>query len=115
MNHSNEIDDKCTTVIIDSPSGPVIKSIKIRPYAKEFIKEMSKHFEVGVWTASTTGYASAVVKLLDPEQKYIEFVMDRRNCLRTAQNLFIKDLRLISNRNIENMILLDNGVYSFAF
>jgi len=76
---------------------------------------MSKHFEIGVWTASTTGYALAVVNLLDPERKYLEFIMDRRNCLKTAQNLFIKDLRLISNRKLENMILIDNGVYSFAF
>jgi len=33
----------------------------------------------------------------------------------TKNGFFIKDLRLIENRNIKNVVLLDNYVHSFAF
>lgn len=33
----------------------------------------------------------------------------------TKNGFFIKDLRLIENRNIKDVVLLDNYVHSFAF
>jgi len=33
----------------------------------------------------------------------------------TKNGFFIKDLRLIENRQIKNVVLLDNYVHSFAF
>lgn len=41
--------------------------------------------------------------------------MFREHCISTKEGLFIKDLRIIKNRNLKNMIIVDNAAYSFAF
>ena len=41
--------------------------VMIRPGAIDFIKTMSKYYEIVVFTASMQGYARPVVEKLDPE------------------------------------------------
>lgn len=76
---------------------------------------MRDHFEIIVFTASISPYAEAVVKELDPESKYISYVLDRSYCLETKNRYHIKDLRIIKNRDLKNMIIVDNLVHSFGF
>ena len=89
--------------------------IKIRPFAKEFLKKMKEHFEILVFTAACTSYAETVVKELDPEKKFISYILDRNFCLETKNGFYIKDLRIIKNRELKNMLLVDNLVHSFGF
>jgi CTD small phosphatase-like protein 2 len=89
--------------------------IKIRPYVKEFLKKMKEHFEILVFTASCSVYAETVVKEIDPDKKYISYILDRNFCLETKNGFFIKDLRIIKNRELKNMIIVDNLVHSFGF
>lgn len=89
--------------------------IKIRPFAKEFLKKMKQHYEIIVFTASTSPYAEAIVKELDPEKKLISYVLDRAFCLETKNGFYIKDLRILKNRDLRNMIIVDNLVHSFGF
>lgn len=89
--------------------------IKIRPYTEEFLKKMKEHFEIIVYTASMGSYAQAVVKELDPHNKYISYVLDRSRCFQTKNGFFIKDLRILKNRDLKNMIIVDNLVHSFGF
>lgn len=89
--------------------------IKIRPFVREFLKRMKEHYEILVFTAACTAYADAVVKELDPEKKYISYIFDRSFCLETKNGFFIKDLRIIKNRDLKNMIIVDNLVHSFGF
>lgn len=42
-------------------------NVMIRPGAIDFIKTMSKYYEIVVFTASMQGYARPVVEKLDPE------------------------------------------------
>lgn len=72
-------------------------------------------FEIVVYTASTQTYASIIVKTLDPNSQYITQILSRGSCLMTKNGFFIKDLRLIENRKLKNVVLLDNYVHSFAF
>jgi len=89
--------------------------IKIRPYVREFLKRMKEHYEILVFTASCSLYAETVVKELDPEKKFISYILDRNFCLETKNGFFIKDLRIIKNRELKNMIIVDNLVHSFGF
>ena len=41
--------------------------------------------------------------------------MYREHCISTKEGVFIKDLRVIKNRSMEDMIIVDNAAYSFAF
>jgi len=89
--------------------------IKIRPFAREFLKKMKEQYEILVFTASTAPYADAIVKELDPEKKLISYVLDRNFCLETKNGFYIKDLRILKNRELKNMIIVDNLVHSFGF
>lgn len=89
--------------------------IKIRPYALEFLKKMRKFYEIIVFTASTTTYAKTIINELDPEAKLVSYILDRGFCLETKNGFFIKDLRIIKNRDLKNIIIVDNLVHSFGF
>ena len=42
-------------------------------------------------------------------------ILSRNFCLETKKGLFIKDLRIIKNRNLQDMVIVDNLSHSFAF
>jgi CTD small phosphatase-like protein 2 len=57
---------------ITFPTGEVIEAgINIRPYAFEILKNLSKNFEIIVFTASHSCYANVVLDYLDPNNEYI--------------------------------------------
>ena len=68
-----------------------------------------------VFTASHKFYADAVLDYLDPNNEYISARFYRDSCFVTHDGVFIKDLRIFSNRNIKDMVIVDNAVYSFGF
>jgi CTD small phosphatase-like protein 2 len=100
---------------IKFPTGEIINAyIKIRPYARECLREVNKDFEVIVFTASHKCYADAVLDYLDPSNDLIHHRLYRENCM-NIQGVFIKDLRILSNRRLEETVLVDNAAYSFAY
>lgn len=99
---------------IKFPTGEKITTgINIRPFARECLKEAGKHFEVIVFTASQQCYADAVLNFLDPKNELIHHRLYRENCIK-AEGVYIKDLRIFRNRRLQDMIIVDNAVYSFA-
>jgi len=76
---------------------------------------MSKIYEIMVFTSAKPEYARAVCSNLDPGRKIIKHILDRTHCMETKNGFFIKDLRVIENRNMKNMILVDNLAHSFGF
>ncbi len=76
---------------------------------------MSKVFELGVFTASVRFYAEQVVRHLDPEGKYIQMILAREHCVEAMQGLFVKDLRIIRNFDLNRIFLVDNCCHSYAF
>lgn len=76
---------------------------------------MSEIFEIIIFTASHSCYANVVLNLLDPMNEYITYRLFRDHCLRTKEGIFIKDLRIIANRDLKNVTIVDNATYSFGF
>ena len=87
--------------------------IFVRNGVNEFLEEVSKHFDVGIFTASVKEYADAVISFLDPENKLIKFRLYRNNCINFNDAFFVKDLRIFGI-DLKNIILIDNSIYSFA-
>jgi Dullard-like phosphatase family protein len=87
--------------------------IFIRPGVQKFLDEVSKYFEVGIFTASIPEYADAAINYLDPENKYIKLRLYRNNCINVGNLFKVKDLRILKNINIKNIVLVDNNMYSF--
>ena len=58
--------------------------IFLRRGAKQFLAEVSKYFEVGIFTASVKEYADAVIDYLDPDKNMIKFILYRNNCINVS-------------------------------
>ena len=68
-----------------------------------------------VFTASHQTYADAILDYLDPNHELIKYRMYRQHCVLTKEGYYVKDLRVIGNRDLKDMVIVDNSVYSFAF
>ena len=89
--------------------------INLRPHLHECLVQCASRYQVGVFTASHREYADSVINLIDPEGILINFRLYREHCFETNDGIFIKDLRVIRNRDLKDVILVDNSVYSFGF
>lgn len=88
--------------------------IFIRPGLNDFLQSVCELYEIFVFTASKKQYAEAVLNFLDPDNKYFKFRFYRENCIAIKNKIYIKDLRIFANRKHENMVILDNSMYSFT-
>ena len=41
--------------------------------------------------------------------------MYRENCVVTDEGIYIKDLRILGNRSLQDSVLVDNAAYSFGY
>jgi Dullard-like phosphatase family protein len=88
--------------------------IFVRPGLQEFLEKASLNFDIFVFTASKKVYADAVLNFLDPESKIFKNRFYRENCIKVGSKVYVKDLRIFNNRKLEDIILVDNSMYSFA-
>ena len=89
--------------------------INVRPYALECLKEASKLFQVVIFTASHQSYADVVLDYLDPNHEFIDYRLYRDSCMETEEGVYIKDLRIIKNKLLKDLVIIDNAVYSFGY
>lgn len=82
---------------------------------KEFLAQMSTVYEIGIFTASASAYARTIINFIDKEKKYISAIFSRENCMETRNGFYIKDLRTIKDRDLKDMLIVDNLVHSFGF
>lgn len=71
-----------------------------------------------IFTASDQLYADSVLSHIDPMRSYFKHRLYRQNCYKMKTengHLYVKDLRIIKNVPLSNMIIIDNSVLSFAF
>ena len=104
--------DKIIEFISDANEN-ISVGIFIRNGVKNFLSEVSKYFDVGIFTASVKEYADAVINFLDPDKKLIKYRLYRNNCILFNEIFSVKDLRIL-NIDLKNVILIDNSMYSFA-
>ncbi|CAD8095979.1 unnamed protein product [Paramecium sonneborni] len=115
--HCNENAQVIGDVIlpITFQNGEIVQaSINIRPYAQKVLQTLSKHFEIIIFTASHSNYANIVIDYLDPKKQWISHRLYRENCIQTPEGAYVKDLRVLGNRKLSNVLLIDNASYSFG-
>ena len=87
----------------------------IRPGTKNFLDYAAQKFELIVFTASDKQYADAIIDYIEKDKKYFKMRLYRDDCLFIEPGLYIKDLRIFSDyKNLEDIIILDNSLFSFA-
>jgi CTD small phosphatase-like protein 2 len=60
-------------------------------------------------------YANAIIDYIDPESKFILGILTRVNCMETKNGFFIKDLRILKDKKMKDVIMVDNLCHSFGF
>lgn len=76
------------------------------------LKNISKYFEIIVFTASHKFYADPILDALDPEGDLFSYRLYREHCIELEKDTFAKDLRIIP-RNISQTVIVDNSPISY--
>jgi len=83
-----------------------------RPYVQEFLENVSKEWEIIVFTASRKMYADWILDSLDPKN-YISHRLYRESC-RDIEGVHVKDLAKLG-RDMSKVVIVDNIPESFVF
>ena len=86
--------------------------VLVRPGAENFIKNMSKYYEIVIFTASLSNYASPLLDILDSDNN-IKYRLYREHCT-FINGIYIKDLKKL-NRDLKDLIIVDNSPLAYAF
>lgn len=78
----------------------VCAGINLRPYVLECLKEAQDLMQIVVFTASHQAYADAILDYLDPDNTLFSYRMYRQHCVQTPEGYYVKDLRVIKNRDL---------------
>lgn len=79
-------------------------SVLKRPFVDEFLKQMSQHYELVIFTASIPQYANLVIDLIDPNH-LVAHRLFREHCV-LYNNLYIKELKYLG-RNLNETMIID--------
>jgi len=98
---------------IDPKKGlKAIAKYIIRPYALSFLQSIFPFYEIILFTASDQSYADSIIDKLDPDKTIIDYRLYRQHCI-TVKNKHIKNLNILTNRNMKDIIIVDNSIVSF--
>ena len=85
--------------------------VQVRPYADYFLNEMSKYFELVIFTAAAEDYADIVLNELD-KNKVINYKLYRKHT-EQINGVFIKDLGKLG-RDLSKTLIVDNNKDNFS-
>ena len=83
----------------------------IRPGLSAFLSELSKVYELVLWTAATREYADYFLKIIDHKNLFNNKILTREHC-QFEGDYAIKDLRLLG-RDLRKTIIVDNLAENF--
>lgn len=96
----------------DDPNTKCDVYVSVRPGVKDFLYQLSSYYEIVFFTASCESYAKPLMNYLD-DKKVVSHKFFRKNCTE-QEGVYIKDLAKLE-KDLRNVVLLDNNIYSYAF
>jgi len=95
------------------PQHPILYYVHKRPHCDDFLRKVSKWYNLVVFTASVQEYADPVIDWLEHERKYFSGRYYRQHC--TFRNgAYIKDLSSVEP-DLSKVMILDNSPLSYIF
>ncbi|KAI4142173.1 MAG: hypothetical protein LQ340_007422 [Diploschistes diacapsis] len=95
------------------PQHPILYYVHKRPHCDDFLKKISKWYNLVVFTASVQEYADPVIDWLEQERQYFSARYYRQHC--TFRNgAYIKDLSSVEP-DLSRVMILDNSPLSYIF
>ncbi|KAF2100580.1 hypothetical protein NA57DRAFT_36813 [Rhizodiscina lignyota] len=102
-----------TAGVTIAPQVPILYYVHKRPFCDEFLRKVSKWYNLIVFTASVQEYADPVIDWLEMERKYFSGRYYRQHC--TQRNgAYIKDLSQVEP-DLSKVIIIDNSPVSYIF
>ena len=95
------------------PQHPILYYVHKRPYCDEFLRRVSKWYNLVVFTASVQEYADPVIDWLESERKFFSARYYRQHCT-FRHGAFIKDLSSVEP-DLSKVMILDNSPLSYMF
>lgn len=91
----------------------------LRPHIAEMLERVSQYFDICIYTASERVYADSILDQLDPDNLFLSNRLYRESCTLAklengAKVVYLKDLRLISSYSLDEIVIVDNSLLSFA-
>ncbi|KAH3759923.1 nuclear lim interactor-interacting protein [Pelomyxa schiedti] len=84
-----------------------------RPHLEQFLLAVSALFEVVVFTASQSEYASKLLNHLDPKNCLFTYRIYREGCVAVEGN-YLKDLTVLG-RDLSRVVIVDNSPHVFGY
>ena len=95
------------------PQHPILYYVHKRPHCDDFLRNVSKWYNLVAFTASVQEYADPVIDWLEQERKYFSARYYRQHC--TLRNgAYIKDLSSVEP-DLSKVMILDNSPLSYIF
>jgi Dullard-like phosphatase family protein len=89
--------------------------VRARPGIASFLATVAPLYECVVFTEAEPDFVFEVVqRLLDPNDLFIDYILTKDNCVRQGE-VYLKDLRVITNRELQDMVILDDSLVSFCY
>ena len=82
---------------------------------EEVLAYLAESYEIVVFTAGEKDYADAIIDFIDEDKTIIQHRLYRNHCIRAAPRVYVKDLRIIADREMKDMVIVDNSIISFLF
>lgn len=92
--------------------------INIRPHVEKALRKIKQYYSIYIFTASHHLYADAVLKVIDERGELFDGVFYRNHCVQRKlenETVFVKDLDIFEKFPLEDVVIIDNCVLSFAF
>ena len=77
--------------------------------------KLTRFFNIFVFTRECKSLAVQIVKRLDPESIIFSGILSQKKCFRTNIGHFLKDLRIISDKGMGDLIVIDSEAFSFGY
>ena len=116
LNPENKAQTTIDVVLPNKKSKEI--GLNIRPHWKEELLKIKTKYYIIMYTASHQSYADSVVNYLDPNKEIFDLRLYRNNCtivIFEGKTFYIKDLRIMKDVSLRDIVLIDNSVLSFAF
>ncbi|KAJ0065640.1 hypothetical protein NL108_014757, partial [Boleophthalmus pectinirostris] len=83
----------------------------LRPFVKEFLQEVSKNYELFIYTCAKREYAENILDVLDPHRKLFRHRLYQDDCSCVLGH-YIKDLTILG-RDLSKTVVLDNAPHTY--
>ena len=106
-----------TLICMNSQSSGDLTSVDssmshIRPSAQSFINIMSCFYEIVVFSSLCKEQVGRLLKLVD-ENDNIKTVLSNEHCHKIGDDMYVKDLRLVSD-TLKSVVIVDSNLYSIS-